>query len=73
VNPLRSAPSGLWEPEAQAAASRFLASLVWDVEKDLPAWLPVDDAVEAGTEPETALLLGGGVMLHLSVGVDVSS
>jgi hypothetical protein len=66
VNPLWRAPSRLGKPEAQAAASCFLASFAWDVENDLPAWLSVDDAVDASTDPETALLLGGGVMLHLS-------
>jgi hypothetical protein len=33
----------------------------------------VDDATDESTEPETALLLGGGVMLHFSVGADISS
>jgi hypothetical protein len=47
VDPFRSPPSRLGEPEAQAGASCFLAPLVWDVERDLLAWLSVDDAIEA--------------------------
>lgn len=67
VDPRRGAPGRLGEPESQTAASCFLASLAWDVEKDLLAWLSVNDAVEAATHPETALSMVGGVILHLRV------
>jgi hypothetical protein len=54
------APAGLGGYEAQAAASCCLTS-PWNVEKDLPAWLSVDDAVEAVARPVAVLPIGGDV------------
>jgi hypothetical protein len=50
------APAGLGGYEAQAAASCCLTS-PWNVEKDLPAWLSVDDAVEAAAGPGAVLFM----------------
>jgi hypothetical protein len=68
VDPCWGAPARLGKPETQAAASCFLTSLARDVENDLLAWPSMEHAVKATTEPETALPLGGGVVLPLSQG-----
>jgi hypothetical protein len=66
VKPSSGSPVRLGISEAEALTSFPLASLTWDVEKDLLAWLSVDDTaddVEAAVG--TALTVAGGVILHL--------
>jgi hypothetical protein len=48
-----------------ATSPCFLASLARVL---LPTWLSVDDAFEAVAKLTTALLLGGGIMLHRKIG-----
>lgn len=66
MKPGSGAPVRLGESEAEAPASFLLASLAWDVENDLLAWLSVDEAADDGEGAVgTALTVGGGVILHL--------
>jgi hypothetical protein len=68
VKPSSGSPVRLGISEAEALTSFPLASLTWDVEKDLLAWLSVDDTaddVEAAVG--TALTVAGGVILHLKM------
>ena len=68
MNPGSGAPVRLGVSEAEAATSFLLASLAWDVENDLLAWLSVDEAADDGEGAVgTALTVGGGVILHLKM------
>ena len=68
MKPGSGSPVRLGISEAEAPTSFPLASLTWDVEKDLLACLSVDDAADdVEGAVGKALTVAGGVILHLRI------